>query len=93
MSRGKIVIYTKQDRNFFVFDLIKSEKAMAIACERPRHVITKNKQIQIWHCRLKYASNARVVRASKLVDGININSTKYNPEEVFINSNLSEIDK
>ena len=38
-------------------------------------------------------SNERVVRASQLVDKINIDNAEYNLEEVIINSDLSETNK
>lgn len=54
----------------------------------PTHFVSQNKQICIWHCRLTHISNARVIRASKLVEGINLALTdkKYDPMEVLINS-------
>lgn len=64
-----------------------------MGCGRPTHIISKNKQIQIWYHQLAYVSNAIVVRASKLVNGININNAEYNPEEMFIDSDLSETNK
>lgn len=43
---------------------------------------------------MRYPSNARVIKAFKLVDKINIgDNTKYNFEEVFIDFDLSEIDE
>lgn len=50
IRRRKIVAYAKRGRNFFILDLIKSGKAMAMGCGRLIHIINKNKQIQIWHC-------------------------------------------
>lgn len=38
-------------------------------------------------------SNTRVVKASKLINGIDIDNAKYNPEEMFMNSNLFKIDE
>lgn len=37
--------------------------------------------------------DTRFIRASKLVDGINIDNAKYNLKEIFRNSDLFEIDK
>lgn len=43
---------------------------------------------------MRYPNNARVIRAFKLIDKINIgNNTKYNFKEVFINFDLCEIDE
>lgn len=66
---------------------------MAVDYKRSKHIVSKNKHIQIRHCWLRYISNVKVINISKLVDGIDIDSTKYNPEEVFIGSNLSEINE
>lgn len=87
------MIHIKCNQNLFVLDLIKPGKAMAMGRERFIHIVSKNKQIQIWHHQLGHISNARVVRVSKLVDGINIDKAEYNSKEVFIDSNLSKIDK
>lgn len=77
---------------------LKPRRARAIIdCGRPTYLVSQNKRIRIWHQRLTHASNARVVRASKLTDGINfdISNSKYDPAEVFIdsdNSNASNFD-
>ncbi len=59
---------------------------------RPTHLVSQDKRIRLWHRRLAHVSNARVVRASKLVDGISLdqNDTKYNPAEVLIDSDDSD---
>lgn len=64
--------------------------AMAIGRGRPTHLVSKNKKIRIWHRRLGHASNARVVRTSKLVDGIDLDGNKYDPTEVFIDSDTED---
>lgn len=48
------------------------------------HLVSKNKKIRIWHRQLGHASNARVIRAATLVNGINFQKAKYDPSEVFI---------
>ena len=63
---------------------------------QPTHLVSQNKRIRLYHCWLAYISNTRVVKASKLVDGIDLdnNNKEYNPAEVFIdldNSNISEL--
>lgn len=65
-----------------------------MGCERPRHIVSKNKQIQIWYCWLRHVSNARVIGVSKLVKAtIDIDNIEYNPEKVFIYSDLFETNK
>ena len=39
---------------------------------QPTYLLSKNPQIKLWHRKLRYTSNARVVKASKLNDGIDI---------------------
>ena len=73
-----------------------SAKAMAIRGKSgPTHLVSQNKRIRLWHQRLAYVSNARVVRAFKLVDDVNLgpDNKEYDPAKVFIdsdNSNNSE---
>lgn len=76
-----------------MLDFIKSKKTITMGCGRLTQIVSKNKQIQIWHHQLEYANNVKVVRVSKLVNKINIDNIKYNPKEVFINSNLSKTDE
>lgn len=60
---------------------------------RPTHLVSQNKRIRLWYRRLTHANNVRVVRASKLVDGINLGLKKeYNLVEVFVNSKDSDAD-
>lgn len=66
---------------------------MTIGREKPTYIISKSKQIYIWHHWLGYGNNARVFRASKLVNSINIGNVEYNSEEVFIDSDLSKINE
>ncbi len=59
---------------------------------RPTHLVSQNKRIRLWHRRLVHISNARVVRVSKLVDGISLDQDdkEYNPAKVFIDSDDSD---
>lgn len=59
---------------------------------RPTYFVSKNRKIRIWHCQLEHTSNARVIRASTLVLGIDLQQAKYNLSEVFIDSKESEHD-
>lgn len=97
MRNGKIIAHTKRERNLFTLDLAApnqamSAKVMAIRGRgRPTHLVSPNKRIRLWHRCLAYVSNARVVRASKLVDGIDLGPKKeYDPAEVLIDSDDSE---
>lgn len=57
---------------------------------RPTYLVSKNRKIRIWHRRQGHASNARVIRASTLVDDIDLQKAKYDPSEVFVESEKSE---
>ncbi len=72
--------------------IAKRARAMAITGRgRPTHLVSQNKRIRLWHRRLAHVSNARVVRASKLVGGIDLGPTKeYDPAEVFVDSEDSD---
>lgn len=39
---------------------------------RATHLVSKNRRIKIWHHQLGYASDARVIKAATLVNGINL---------------------
>lgn len=61
--------------------------------EWPTHLVSQNKRIRLWYRRLVHASNAWVVRASKLFDGINLRLEKeYNLAEVFVDSEELDAD-
>ena len=99
IRHGVVIAQAKRYRNLFILDraipetVIKVRNlAMATGRDRPTHLVSKNKKVQIWHRRLGHASNARVIRASKLVDGINIKDNEYDPTEVFIDSDTENND-
>ena len=93
IKRKNIITHTRQDQNFFVLNLIKPKKAMIISRKGPIYIVNWNKQINIWYHWLGHINNIRVVKVSKIVNGININNAKYNPKKVFIDSDLSKTGK
>lgn len=52
---------------------------------RSTHLVSKNKKIKIWYRQLGYVSNTKVIKASTLVNGINLQQIKYNPSKVLFN--------
>lgn len=59
---------------------------------RPTHLVSQNKRVRLWHRRLAHISNARVLRAAKLVDGMKLDNEKeYDPAEVLIDSDDSDV--
>lgn len=60
---------------------------------RPTHLVSKNKKVRVWHQRFGHASNARIVRASKLLTGMeNFNNNSYDPTDVYSDSEQSEFE-
>lgn len=56
------------------------------------YLVSQNKRIQLWHLRLAYISNVRILRAAKLVDEMKLDvEKKYDPAEVLINSDNSNV--
>lgn len=57
---------------------------------RLTHLISKNKQVKIWHRRLGHASNTRVIRASRLLIEMEDFNIEYNLAKVYSDSKESE---
>lgn len=102
MRNGEIIALARREKNLFVLDLAHSGRAMAIISQKaiattgrgwPIHLVSQNKWIRLCHWCLVYVSNARVVRAAKLIDGINFNieDKGYDPVEVTIDSDDSDM--
>lgn len=53
---------------------------------RPTHLVSKNKKVRIWHQRFAHASNARIIRASRLVTGMGDFNIKYDPTKIYSDS-------
>ncbi len=99
MRHGVVIAQAKRHQNLFILDraipeTVKKVKnlVMATGKGRPTHLVSKNKQVRIWHRLLGHASNARVIRASKLVDGFETEDKEYDPTEVFIDSDTEDDD-
>lgn len=60
---------------------------------QPIYLVSQDKRICLWYQRLAHINNACVVRTFKLVDGIILEQDdgEYNPAEVFIDSNDSDV--
>lgn len=64
-------------------------QAIAIIGQRQStHLVSQNKRICLGHRRLTYVSNTCIVKAAKLIDGINLEQEdkEYNLVEVFVDS-------
>ena len=73
-------------KNFFILDTqTPSRKMMLVKSQgQPTYLLSNNLQIRLWHRRLRHTSNARVVEAFKLNDGIDITI-----EDDLLTENLS----
>ena len=70
---GSTLGVANRHKNLFVLETGSKAKAMLVKGRgRPTYLLSKNPQIRLWHRRLGHASNARIVEASKLTDGIDI---------------------
>ncbi len=56
------------------------------------HLVSKNKQVRVWHQQLGHASNARIIKASKLLFGMGNFNAKYHPSEIYSNSEYEDSD-
>ncbi len=94
MQAGHAIAHAKRDRNLFVLELAIPNKAMQVTGRgRPTHLVSKNRKIRIWHRRFGHASNARIIRASKLLTGMgNFNNNSYDPTKVYSDSEQSVSD-
>ena len=99
MRGNKTIVRAKRSHNLFTLNLAMPgqimsviSRAMAITGRgRPTHLVSKNKRIRLWHQQLAHISNTRIVRASKLVEGIDLGPAKeYDPREVFVDSEDSD---
>lgn len=60
---------------------------------RPTYFVSHIKKICIWHQRFGYASNVKIIRASKLLDGISNLSGQYDPAEIYKNFEASDVEE
>lgn len=90
---GRIIAQARRDLNLFILDLAIPNRAMQVTGRgRPTHLVSKNKKVRVWHRRFAHASNARIVRASRLLDGMGDFNKEYNPTEIYSDSELSDDD-
>ena len=71
-QEGKTIGLAIRRKNLFILNTqIAPSKTMLVKGRgRPTYRLSSNPQVGLWHRRFGYASNARVIQASKLVDGI-----------------------
>ena len=78
---------------FILNTQIAPSKTMLVKGRRkPTYQLSSNLQVRLWHRRFGYTSNARVIQASKLVDGIDLGKTGPVNKPHFSNSESSDSD-
>ncbi len=101
MRVGEIIAHAKKNHNLFILNTAMPGQVMSAISRamtttgqgQPTHLVSQNKRIRLWHRRLAHASNAQVVKASKLVNGVNLSLAKdYNPAEVLVDLEDSDIE-
>ena len=81
----KIIIYIRKNWNFFILNLVMPKKIIkinyknlisyTIVLKKQKHfiyLISKNRKIIIKYYKLRYISNIRVIRASILINDIDL---------------------
>ena len=73
---GNIIGLMQRKKNIFVLDLKNTANRIMIAQEkgRPIHLLSKNPEVRLWYCRFAHISNAWIIQALKLVDGIKLSN-------------------
>lgn len=72
-QRRSILGIANREKNLFILKTGPIGKVMLVQRRsRPTYHLIANPKIWLWNYHLKYASNARVVQASKLVDRIDL---------------------
>lgn len=96
MQKRRDIAQIRRDYNLFILDLAMPNKVMqatlpkqamtAKSRGKPTHLVNRNKQVWVWHQKMVYANNAKIIRASKLLIKMGDFNAKYNSEEVYSNS-------
>ena len=75
-QEGSTIRVALKHKNLFVLitdtDLSRDKTMLVRGRDQSTYSLSSNRQIQLWHCYLGNASNARVIQVSKLVDGIDL---------------------
>lgn len=84
-QRESTIGFATSKKNLFVLDIQTPSDKAILTKERSKstYLLNKNLQIRLWHQQLEYASNAKIVIISKLVDRIDITIDKSQQEECF----------
>lgn len=98
MQDGILIAHARKDWNLFILDLTTPGKVMQVNVKvmmttgrgRPTHLVSRIKKVRIWHKRFGHVSNARIIRASKLLTRMGNFNEEYDPAEIYSDSKASE---
>lgn len=101
MQDGILIAHARKDQNLFILELaapgkviqVNIQAIMTIEQGSLMHLVSYIKKVHIWHRRFEYASNTKVIRASKLLTGIGDFSENYNPAKIYSDSKASKLEK
>lgn len=84
---------TTKKKNHFILDtqLFFGKVILVKGRNRPSYLLSKNSQLRLWHRRLEYASNTRVMEVSKLTNRINIIINKDQQEKHFFSDSKNNV--
>lgn len=54
------------------------------------YLVSKNKQVRVWHQQLDHANNTGIIKTSKLLSGMGNFNNKYDPSEIYSNSKYED---
>lgn len=88
---GNINGSVDQKKNLFILDIEDNAVKIMITQEKgkPIYLLSKDPEMRLYHCRFAHASNAHIVQAPKLVNGMNLldaNIGNSNNDRFFSNS-------
>lgn len=90
-QKEKTIKLATRKKNLFVFNIQIPGKIMLVKRRRKLiYLFNKNPQIRLWYRKLGYASNARILKASKLTNGIDILEKVLIKEKFFFDFKENE---
>lgn len=101
MQNDVLITHAKIDRKLFILDLAAPRKVMQVNIQammirgrgKPTHLVSYIKKIRIKQRRFGHVSNARVIRASKLLTRMGDIGKNYDFAEIYSDSKASLLKK
>lgn len=76
-----------------MFNTVLAEKVILVIIKNDQHIylVGKYKNVDIWHQKLKYISNTRIISIIKFIINITSFQKKSNLLEIYSNLNILEL--